>query len=182
MNKIVLISIFFNLLLLTGISTASYYYDILNISKVKLVPNSDTEFNVSVKGLGSEGGYVDLIYRNLSTNLTIVKERKMKYVFPAGTTNFEQTMKAGNVEPGNYSFEVGITSKGSPPNWRTAYSVVEPEEAATCEAPKVEKPMVNETAIPMSNQTPEKVTKDMPGPGLLVSIAALVLLSRRLKC
>ncbi len=101
MNKIVLISIFLNLLLLTGISSASYYYEILNVSEIKLAPNSDTEVNVSVKGLGSEGGYVDLIYRNLSANLTIVKDGKMKYVFPAGTTNFEHTMKAGNVEPGN---------------------------------------------------------------------------------
>jgi hypothetical protein len=181
MNKIALFTIFFNLLLLIGVSSASYYFEILNISEVKLAPDSDTNFTVSVKGLGSQGGYVDLVYRNLSTNLTVVKDRKMKYVFPAGIAKFEHTMKAGNVEPGNYSFEVGISAKGSPPNWRTVHAIVEPEGAETCETPQIEKPMVNETMLPIKNQTPEKASKSTPGPGLLASIAALVLISRRFK-
>jgi hypothetical protein len=182
MNKIVLISIFFTLLISIGLSSASYFYIILNISEIKLVPNSDTEFNISVKGLGSQGGYVDLIYRNLSPNLTVVKDRKMKYVFPAGTTIFEHIMQAGNVNPGNYSFEVGISAKGSPPNWRTAYVIVEPEKTATCETPQVEKPMVNVTTLPIENQTAEEPVKNMPGPGILISMTALLLMSRRLKC
>ncbi|MCJ7443372.1 MAG: hypothetical protein MUO26_02370 [Methanotrichaceae archaeon] len=178
MRELVLFPAFLIILLLIGIASASYYFEIINVSEVKMVHDSDANFTVAVKGLGSEGAYVGLVFRNLSKNITIIKDSKLRYIYPKGTNTFERTMNVADVKPGNYSFEVGVTAK-SPPNWRKAYVIVEPEVPKISEGPG--KVTVNETKLPASNETPKKASNAAPGPGIFASLAALLVIFWRYK-
>ena len=53
-------------LLLPGQANASYWFQVIDITPVEMLPNSEANFTVSVKGLGSDRAYVELVFRNVS--------------------------------------------------------------------------------------------------------------------
>lgn len=121
------------LMLLVGQAGASLWFKVIDISPISMEPNSIANFTVSVKGMGSEGAYVALVFRNVSEGLGISCERKTKYVFPAGTTEYNCTIEVADIPPGNYSFVVDVAARGSPSGRMTGYVDVVSSAAATME-------------------------------------------------
>jgi hypothetical protein len=185
MRKFVLIVLL--VLMISGLSSASYYFVILNVSPIKLEPNSETNFTVSVKGLGSQGGYVQLVFRNLSQGLSVPRAGGVRYVLSLGNRTYNCTMRAGSIDPGNYSFDVGIYAFGAKSAWRKAYVVVQPPaETLRAEANQSE----NKTVAALPSAAPDQAATEeqgepserpdhaqpAPGPGNAAAMVALLLL------
>jgi hypothetical protein len=109
------------LLLLAGQANASYWFKVTEISPITMMPNSEANFTVSVKGLGSQGGYVQLIFLNKSQGIDTSCDKLIKYVFPTGTTKYNCSVKSADIPQGNYSFVVDVAAKGAPSGKKTAY-------------------------------------------------------------
>jgi hypothetical protein len=197
-------------LLLAGQTGASFWFQVTDVSPIRVEPNSDANFTVDVKGLGSEGAYVQVVFRNMSEGLSIASSDRLRYVFPTGTTRFNFTLRAGDIAPGNYSFEVGVVAKSSIPGWRMAYvdvvaagvgettevaetanaeEIAEAEGTAEVEEtnevlpPGRETASQNVTAAPETEEAPAEAAQNrgMPGPGIALAIAALLLAGRRMR-
>lgn len=182
MRKFLLIVLL--LLMISGLSYASYYFVILNVSPIELVPNSETNFTVSVKGLGSQGGYVQLVFRNLSRGLSVSKAGGARYVLSLGNRTYNCTMRAGFVEPGNYSFDVGIYAFGAKSAWRKAYVVVQPPAEMPQAAANQSQ---NKTITSLPSAAQERTASGepterpdhaqaAPGPGISAILGVLLLL------
>ena len=180
MKKVALIIIVLTIFFLANLTSASSFFEIMNISPIKMVPNSETNFTVTVKGLGSKGGYVDLLFKNLSANLSVVQNEGTKYIFSGTTNSLNGTIKAGDVAPGNYTFEMGLSAKGSPYNWRKAYIVVEPAEEKKAELDGKKKENIR-TLPTANNTTSSNKAKDTLGAGIFIAIAAILITARRIR-
>jgi hypothetical protein len=177
------------ILMLIGLSCASYYFVILNVSPIKLEPNSETNFTVSVKGLGSQGGYVQLVFRNLSQGLSVVRAGGTRYILSLGNRTYNCTMRAGAIEPGNYSFQVGIYAFGAKSDWKMANVTVQPPPGKLPAAGNLSE---NKTVAPGPPPAAERMAgapthapehaQAAPGPGIAAALAALLIwLVRRAK-
>jgi len=180
MKKVVLLSLFAFLLLMAGLASGSYWFQVKEVSPIRLAPNSEANFTVAVKGLGSQGAYVQVVFKNVSEGLTISCPKLIKYVFPTGVTVYNCSIKAGNIAPGNYSFEAETAAKGSPPGKKTAYVDVIAANAPPTQVLSPETTSKKETASPEQNQTPTQ-TKKSPGPGSVLAAMVILLVWRRIR-
>ena len=176
MKKIFAILLLGLLLLLAGQAAASYWFQVVGISPVKMAPNSEANFTVTVKGLGSQGSYVQLLFKNVSQGLSIACPKMIKYVFPTGITSYNCSVKAGDIEPGNYSFVVDVAARGAPSGKKTAYVEVESAQIA----PSAEGVASNEGQEPSPSTQTEQAAKGMPGPGAALAALAVMLASKRM--
>ena len=180
MKKVVLLSLVALLLLMAGSASGSYWFQVKEVSPIKLAPDSEANFTVAVKGLGSQGAYVQVVFRNVSEGLDISCPKLIKYVFPTGVTQYNCTIKAGNIAPGNYSFEAETAAKGSPPGKKIAYVDVIAANAPPTQALSPEMTSKKEGASSEQNQTPAQ-TKKSPGPGFLLAVMIILLAYRRIR-
>jgi hypothetical protein len=180
MKKVVLLSLFAFLLLMAGLASGSYWFQVKEVSPIRLAPNSEANFTVAVKGLGSQGAYVQVVFKNVSEGLTISCPKLIKYVFPTGVTVYNCSIKAGNIAPGNYSFEAETAAKGSPPGKKTAYVDVIAAKAPPSSALSPETTSKKEAASSEQNQTPAQ-TKKSPGPGSVLAAMVILLVWRRIR-
>ncbi|NPV61659.1 MAG: hypothetical protein HPY61_03350 [Methanotrichaceae archaeon] len=189
MKKANALLFFLLILLLCGLAGASYWFKVIEVSPVSVAPNSDANFTVTVKGLGSDGAYVGLTFRNLSDGLTIVDRDRLRYIFPTGTTAFNVTIRAADLTPGTYSLEVGTAATGSPPGFTkvnvTVSSPLEtaaPEAAAyrTAEPVVVGKSATEEVPEETSEETAGPETESAPAPGIALALLALLLAGRKM--
>ena len=120
------------LLLQSGPANASGgWFKVINVTTIEMTANSEANFTVSVKGMGGERGYVELVFRNKSEGFDFTCPKMIKNVFPAGVTDYNCSVKAGDVAPGNYSFVVDSVAAGARPGKMTAYiDVVEEKSQA----------------------------------------------------
>jgi len=109
------------LLLLPGQTDASYWFRVIDITPVEMLANSEANFTVSVKGLGSDRAYVELVFRDVPEGLTITCPRKIQNVFPQGVTDYDCIVAAGDLPPGNYSFVADVVVAGAPSGKMTGY-------------------------------------------------------------
>jgi hypothetical protein len=199
MKTVFPITILMLLLLLTGQAVGSYWFQVVDVSPISLAPNSAANFTVDVKGLGSNGAYVQLVFKNMTEGLEVSCPKMIKYVFPAGVTEYNCSMKAGDIAPGNYSYVVDVAAKGSPSGKKTAYIEVvgmnglatessaaalgsaaanganaENAEKSTSEQAKSETP---DQAAP----APESQNKATPGFGAVLGALCLAMAFKRLK-
>lgn len=124
-DHLLIILVFFTLLL-AGQVYASHWFQVINVTPIVATANSEANFTVSVKGLGSERDFVELVFKNESDGLEIGCPKMIKNVYPAGVTQYNCSVKVGNVPPGNYSFVVDVAAKSAPSGKRTAFvNVVE---------------------------------------------------------
>jgi ABC-type Na+ efflux pump permease subunit len=186
-TSILLISL---LLLLAGQASGSYWFKVTDISPITVVPNSEANFTVSVKGLGSQGEYVQLIFLNKSQGIDTSCEKLIKYVFPTGTTEYNCSVKSADISPGNYSFVVDVAAKGAPSGKKTAYvnviaagngAVIEPQvdqmnrNVSENQSPSIQGP--EETKVNQTNQTAAKpVARETPALGVVPAVFALLLI------
>jgi hypothetical protein len=180
MKKVLLLSLVAFLLLLAGPASGSYWFQVKEVSPIKLAPDSDANFTVAVKGLGSDGAYVQVVFRNVSEGLSISCPKLIKYVFPTGITQYNCTIKAGNIAPGNYSFEAETAAKGSPPGKKIAYVHVIAANAPPTQALSPETTSKKEASSSEQNQTPAQ-TKKSPGPGSVLAAMVILLVWRRIR-
>ncbi|MEI8003639.1 MAG: hypothetical protein WCG94_04830, partial [Methanothrix sp.] len=76
------------LLLLAGLAGASFWFQVIDVSPIEMTPGSEANFTVSVKGLGSERAYVELVFKNKTEGLDFTCPKMIKNVFPAGVTKY----------------------------------------------------------------------------------------------
>ncbi len=184
------------LLLLAGQASASYWFQVTDISPISMTPNSEANFTVSVKGLGSQGAYVELVFQNMSQGIDTSCEKLIEYVFPTGTTKYNCSVTSGDIPPGNYSFVVDVAAAGAPSGKKTAYVDVVAAMAGTTIEPTIEPQMnLSETenpsesmqesegpSITQANQTSaEPMTNETPGLEAVPAIFALLLIMRRMR-
>ncbi len=167
----------FSALLLAGQASGSYWFKVIDVSPVNMTANGETNFTVAVKGLGSQGGYVQLVFRNVSQGLNISCQKIIKYVFPTGVTKFNCTVRAGDVAPGNLSFGVVSAAYGSPISRRTAYVGVEAANAGQA-AGSPATPTTEEGAAGNANLTAQP-SQAAPAAGTAFALLALLLAARR---
>ncbi len=176
MKKVILILLLLLFLLLAGSAGAAAYFRIIDVSPIHIAPNSEANFTVTVKGLGPQGEYVQLLFRNLTPGLSITYAGGgYRYVLPTGTRTYNCTMKAGNVEPGNYSFDIGIYAQEAKTNWRTAYAVVEPAREVQA-APEVSNISTANVSANISPAPEANKTEAKKAPGFSIPAAILVLI------
>ncbi len=161
------------LLSLAGPAGGSHWFQVIDISPIQLAAHEEANFSVQVKGLGSQGAYVELVFRNESQGLNVSCPRLIKYVFPAGVTKYNCTVRAGDLAPGNYSFVVDVAAAGSPSGKRTAYVEVlalpglRSVSAGTDNASKISPTLPNQTSA-------AREARGSPGAGAF--LAALIIL------
>jgi len=117
--------------LIAGQASASVYFEIVDVPKVYVTSGKDANFSVQIQNGGSESTYAGLKFRNISEGISIAGPRCTKWVDSGTTKEFDCQLKveAGDIPPGKYSFEVGISATGAPPNWQTADVVVSEDES-----------------------------------------------------
>lgn len=178
------------LLLLTGLAGASYWFQVINVTPIEMTPSSEANFTVSVKGLGSERAYVELVFKNKTEGLDFTCPNMIKNVYPAGVTKYNCTVKAADVSPGNYSFVVDVAAKGSPSGKKTAFinvvaaksdAAIEPEKQPMLTGPMLQ--AYNASKAEQTNQTPanEPQAQKTPAPGAAAAILAVLVAMRRIK-
>jgi len=180
------------LFLLAGQADASHWFKVINVTPIEMTANSDANFTVSVRGLGSERAFVELVFKNKTEGFNFACQKMIKNVFPGGVTDYNCTLSAGDVAAGNYSFVVDVSAKGAPSGKKTAFiNVVDrakagPEIETDARAESLENPGNSEAA----NQTPQEAmsgdeageeAEKTPMPGALTAVFCLLVLLSRMK-
>jgi len=164
--------------MLTGHACASYWFQVVDISQTSMMPNSEANFTVAVKGLGSSGSYVQLVFKNMSEGLQVSCPKMIKYVFPAGVTTYNCTLKSGDIAPGNYSYVVDVAAKGSPSGKKTGYVEVTSDVTGQ---------MTESPANASGGARGEDLTasqeqaRGTPAPGIAAAVLAIALAWRRMR-
>ncbi|MCX6677274.1 MAG: hypothetical protein NTU95_04930 [Methanothrix sp.] len=181
------------LLLMAGLAGASYWFQVIDVTPIEMMPDSEANFTVSVKGLGSERAYVELVFKNMTDGLDFTCPKMIKNVYPAGVTKYNCTVKAADVVPGNYSFVVDVAARGSPSGKKTAFInivaakggvAIEPEKQAIYAGPALQ--TYNASGTDLGNQTPaeapaKQTAQKTPAPGAIAAIFAVLVAMRWMK-
>ena len=130
--KNTLVVLLLPILLLAGPADASGgWFKVIKITPIEMTANTEANFTVSVKGMGGERAYVELVFRNKSEGFDFTCPKMIKNVFPAGVTDYNCSVKAGDVAPGNYTFVVDTAAPGARPGKMTAYiNIIEQKSQA----------------------------------------------------
>lgn len=171
------------LLLLAGQATASFWFKVIEVTPIEMTPHSEANFTVSVKGLGSERAYVELVFKNKTEGIDFICPKMIKNVYPTGVTKYNCSVKAADVPPGNYSFVVDVAATGSPSGKKTAFinvvavkspAAIEPREQSMPTGPMLQTYNGNQTPAkePPAKETPAQKT---PASGAVTAILAMLL-------
>ena len=165
------------LMLLVGLAGASYWFQVIDVTPIEMTPHSEANFTVSVKGLGSERAFVELVFKNKTEGLDFTCQKMIKNVYPAGVTKYNCTAKAEDVPPGIYSFVVDVAAKGSPSGKKTAFINV---LAAKSDA------AINASGTYQDNRTPTEApakqeAQKTPAPGAMAAILAMLVAMQWMK-
>jgi hypothetical protein len=195
MKKVTSILLISLLLLLAGQASASYWFKVTDISPITMMPNSEANFTASVKGLGSQGEYVELRFLNQSQGIDTSCDKLIKYVFPTGTTKYNCSVKSADISPGNYSFVVDVSAKGAPSGKKTAYvNVVAAGNGVVIESqmnqmnqnvPENQSQSIQGSVEPNVSQTNQtnagSEAKGTPALGVMPAVLALLLIMWRMR-
>jgi hypothetical protein len=188
MKKIISVIIITILLLLAGQAGASFWFQVINITPIEMAPNSEANFTVSVKGMGSERAYVELVFKNKTDGFDFSCQHMIKNVYPAGVTQYNCSVKAADVPPGNYSFVVDVAATGSPSGKKTGFINVLAADGGRAIEPEVGlKPTELKLQADNASQgeesgaeEPPATTQNTPAPGAAAAILAMLLVLRRM--
>lgn len=174
------------LLLLAGIGSANSLFKVVDISPIHIYPGSEENFTVTIRSVGGDGAFAQPIF-NTSRGLSASAPGGLRYIVATNGRKYNCTMKAENIKPGNYSFQVGVYAQSAPYNWRTAYLTVE-APMNSMEPPAKGSQYVNksrygnETTIPKTAEANTESGKSspmgVPSPGFVLTLAALILAAR----
>ncbi len=176
------------LLLLAGQAGASFWFQVTNITPIEMAPNSEANFTVSVKGMGSERAYVELVFKNKTDGFDFSCQHLIKNVYPAGVTQYNCSVKAADVPPGNYSFVVDVAATGSPSGKKTGFinvlaadggRVIEPEAGSIPTEQTLQEENASQGDESGAKEPPAQ-TQNAPAPGAAAAILAMLLVLRRI--
>lgn len=183
----VLLIILFSLL--SGQAGASFWFQVIEITPIEMTPNSEANFTVSVKGMGSERAYVELVFKNMTDGFDFSCPKMIKNVFPAGVTQYNCSVKTADMQPGNYSFVVDVAAKGSPSGKKTGFiTVLAADKSGATTSQSGAMPVVtngqglqgyNESQSVEGAEEHQAQTQNTPAPGAIAAILALMLVFRR---
>lgn len=171
---------------------ASFWFIVTNITPIEMRSNSEANFTVSVKGMGSERAYVELVFKNKTEGFDFSCQHMIKNVFPAGVTQYNCSVKAADVPPGNYSFVVDVAATGSPSGKKTGFinvlatdggRVVEPEAGSMPIEPTLQGNDASQNTSQADEDAAEEPlaqTQNAPAPGAIAAILAMLLVLRRM--
>jgi hypothetical protein len=176
MKKIVLISL---LLLLAGQASANSYFKVVDVSPIKVSSGSETNFTVIIRSAGGSGAFAEPIFNfNTTKGLSAEAPGGLRYIVATGSRLYNCTMRAKDIAPGNYSFQIGVYAQDAPYSWRTAHVMVEaPNKTINASVNKSVTHQINETGSKANKSSPAKTL----GPGALFAIAAMIVASRRIR-
>ncbi|VVB72743.1 Uncharacterised protein [uncultured archaeon] len=174
MKKLFPILLFMLLVLIAGQASGSYWFRVIDISPISMPPNSDANFTILVKGLGSSGAYVNLVFKNESEGIDVKCDKPIKYVFPAGVTKYNCSVKAGDMQPGNYSFVVDVAAKSAPSGKKTGYV-----EIVGTKHEKATGPIVSSSQEANPQEMNASGPQGSPSPGFALAVLALLAMSRK---
>jgi len=187
------ISLIALLSLLSGQADASFWFQVREITPIEMMPNSEANFSVSVKGLGSERAYVELVFKNVTDGFDFFCPKMIKNVFPAGITQYNCSVKAGDVPPGNYSFVVDVAVKGAPSGKKTGFinifaandaKAMQPQAGSMSSGSMSPKPMPQENIVSHADEARSEEsaaqTRNTPTAGAASAILAMLLVFRRI--
>jgi hypothetical protein len=168
------------LLLPAGPAAGSYWFKVIDVSPIRLASHEEANFTVSVKGLGSQGTYVELVFKNISQGLNFSCPKMIKYVLPAGVTKYNCTVRAGDLAPGNYSFVVDAAAAGSPSGRRTAYVEIIAGPGAQAATPGLGDALkISYSPASTPNQTSAtRESRGLPDAGSILAAMAILALWR----
>jgi hypothetical protein len=178
------------ILLLAGQADASYWFKVINVTPIEMTPSSEANFTVSVKGLGSERAYVELVFNSTTKGLDFSCPKMIKNVYPTGVTKYNCTIKAADVPPGNYSFVVDVAAKGSPSGKKTAFinviaakgnAPIETERAAMPTGPMLQAYNASKDGQGNLTAAKEPGSRKTPAPGAVAAILVMLLVLRKMK-
>lgn len=104
---------------------ATPYFKVIDAPDVSIKPNTTITIPVTIQNIGGEGAYARLVFRGLPPGISVSNVTRARWVYPGGRMTFNVNLSAGDVPPANYTVEVGIAAKGSPPNYRSFHMIVE---------------------------------------------------------
>lgn len=189
------------ILLLSNQAGASYWFQVINVTPIEMMPNSEANFTVSVKGLGSDRAYVELVFKNISEGLDFTCPKMIKNVYPAGVTKYNCSVKVGDLSEGNYSFEVDVAAHSSPSGKKVAFVNVvtdaglpeaQPEdetnpsgqanrEVEADENRQTQSSILADNPTDNSANSPaDQEAQESPAPGAAAAILVLMLVMRRM--
>jgi hypothetical protein len=168
------------LLLLAGQASANSLFKVVDISPIQIYPDSEANFTVTIRSVGGDGAFAEPIF-NITKGLSAVEPSGLKYIVATGSRTYNCTMRAENIAPGNYSFQVGVYAQNAPYSWRTAYVIVGPSKMSMNRSANNYQ-NANGSLMPKTNETGSAAGKGSPaktpGLGFLFGVAALVLAAR----
>ncbi|MDD1762031.1 MAG: hypothetical protein LUQ59_07330 [Methanothrix sp.] len=188
-------------MLLSNQAGASYWFQVINVTPIEMTPNSEANFTVSVKGLGSERAYVELVFKNITEGLNFTCPKMIKNVYPAGVTKYNCSVKVEDLPEGNYSFVVDVAAHSSPSGKKTAFvnvvtdagpSKAQPEDETNPSLQANREVEVDENRQPQSsipadnttdnpaNSPADQDAQESPAPGAAAAILVLMLVMRRM--
>jgi hypothetical protein len=188
MNHSLSVSFIVLLLLLSGQAYGSFWFQVKEITPIEMMPNSEANFSVYVKGLGSERAYVELVFKNVSDGFNFSCPKMIKNVFPAGLTQYNCSVKAADVPPGNYSFAVDVAAKGAPSGKKTGFINVlasddgremQSQARSMSSGPMMQGNNVSQTGRDAAEDTTDQ-TRNAPASGAAAAILAMLLVFRRM--
>jgi hypothetical protein len=171
------------LLLLVGQAGASFWFQVIEITPIEMTANSEANFTVSVKGLGSERAYVELVFKNISDGLHISCPKMIKNVFPAGVTQFNCSVNAADVPPGNYSFVADVAAKGAPSGKKTGFinvlakdsvQTIQQQDSSMASEPTQQGDSASQDERGASEE-PLAQSRNIPAAGAVAAILAMLL-------
>lgn len=176
------------LMLLVNLSSGTVYFRLSEPSSINVRAGEDANFTVAIKSLGSEGRYVNPIFRNLPDGALASYGGALKWIDPGGRMDFSCHLNTKEVPPGNYSFEIGVSAVGAPANWqRVNLTVEEPKALESKEQPAstgTEQPLPTTSPIVgnisekvnVSNNVTEEVEKVRAIPGFGAAFLAAIII------
>ncbi len=183
------------LFLLAVQAGASFWFQVIEITPIEMTPNSEANFTVSVKGMGSERAYVELVFKNKTEGFDFSCRQMIKNVFPAGVTKYNCSVNAADVPQGNYSFMVDVAATGSPSGKKTGFinvlatdggRAIEQDTGSMPTGPTLQSynTFQNTSQADDGNQNPVNEpldrTRNTPASGAAAAILAMLLVLRKM--
>ncbi|MBN1324309.1 MAG: hypothetical protein JW986_10005 [Methanotrichaceae archaeon] len=180
--RIIFLSAFLALLVFPADGASFFRVVEMDLPAVNISPCSEANFSVIVQNIGSDSEYGKLIFRDFPPGLWIVDGGGTKYVYRGGKERFDLVMGAGQIAPGNYTFDIGVAARGSPSNYRRAFVLVERSVEGSMSAVDIAVGPIDEDGQAPIGESEEAQTaqEEAPMPGALAAILA-ALLGRRLR-
>lgn len=151
-------------------AAATPYFKVIDAPDVSMRPNTTITLPITIQNIGGDGAYARLVFRGLPPGISVSNVTRARWVYPGGRMTFNVNLSAGDIAPANHTIEVGISAKGSPPNYRSFHVVVENVSGVAGIAVEEN---VQAEEHPETSNVSESAEKQVHAAGILWSLLAI---------